>query len=131
MPEPFSPGSRPAMPRIARSLDERAVGLAQVDPEQGFDDAAVADRDARAATWMPEESRPRSPPRWPSMSNPSIVHVVGAHADTLPEPEPDQRGASDADQRDGAIDEQVADVGAGGHLEAGAGRGGVDAGLEG
>src|SRR5512140_2007612 len=45
-----------------------------------------------AEVWIPDESRPRSPPFRPSMSKPSIVTSAARILTTLPVPDPTRRG---------------------------------------
>ncbi len=79
--------------RHGRVFDRGVVGLAQVDAEERVTHAAVADGDMRRrSTWMPEVSRPRSPPRRPSMSRPSRVTPAARTRTTLPCPEPRSSG---------------------------------------
>ena len=75
-------------------------------------DPAVADVTRGAATWMPEESRPRSPPPRPSMSKPSMVTSAARMRTTLPAPDPTRRGRPCPTRRR-AIDDEIAVVGPG------------------
>ncbi len=83
-----------------------------------------------AATWIPDESRPRSPPPRPSMSKPLDLHVRRAHADDAAGARAEEPRGPFADQRERLVDHQVAVVGAGAHDNAVAGLRDVDARLQ-
>ena len=112
MPEPFSPGSLPGMPRIRQPLDDGAVApRAGRSPKSAVVDRAVRATASRgAATWMPDESRPRSPPPRPSMSKPSIVTPAARTRTTLPRPGAHEARPAASDEPQRAVDHEVAAV---------------------
>ena len=113
MPLPLSPGERPGMPATRLSSSDGGVGLSKVDAEQGFADAAAADRDARRG----DVNAGRVAPEVAGAAAVDVEAVDGdvgrPDADHAAVAGPAKHGPIDSDQRDRSIDHQIAVVGSG------------------
>jgi hypothetical protein len=112
-------------------LDGRPVRLEQVDAEQRVHDFTVPDRGAVPGDVHARGITSQVAPAAAVDGEALDGHVVGAHPDDAASARSNQARPADTDEHQRLVDEQVADVLAGRHLEAGAGGGSVDPGLQG
>ncbi len=98
-------------------FDDRAVRLAHVNAEQRVDDAAVANRGTRRGNVDARGIAAEVAAALPIDVEALDRHVGGTHADDAAAARPDEHRAPAADEVNRTIDDQVADVAAGGNFD--------------